>query len=138
MKKKIAPLIKGCHKNPSILFAYLFGSKVKDYANEKSDWDVAVYFAEPMERNKTWLAFELEAELSKVVGAVVQVVVLNEPIPPVFGFEIVKDGVVLLDRDKNFRMDFENRTLRDYHDWQYYLKRQLKAEGHSSDDFITR
>ncbi|NUO09364.1 MAG: nucleotidyltransferase domain-containing protein [Candidatus Brocadia sp.] len=30
-------------------FWYLFGSKVKGYANENSDWDIAVYFSESLE-----------------------------------------------------------------------------------------
>ncbi len=25
-------------------------------------------------------------------------------------------------------MDFENRTLRQYHDWEYFLRRQIRAE----------
>jgi len=28
----------------SIIFSYLFGSRTKGYANEKSDWDIAVFF----------------------------------------------------------------------------------------------
>ncbi len=44
----------------SITFAYFFGSRVRGYANEKSDWDVAVYFAERLENIGTWPVFELD------------------------------------------------------------------------------
>ena len=50
---------------------------------------------------------------------------------PLLCFIIVSSGVVLIDRDENRRMDFENRTLRQYYDWQYFLKRQMNAERRS-------
>jgi len=93
-----------------------------------SDWDIAIYFIEPLKKNNRWPAFELEAELSRVVRGTVQVIILNNPLPPVFAFEILKDGILLLDRDPNLRMDFENRMLRYYYDWQFFLKRQMEAE----------
>ena len=130
MKQNIKPIIELLNKKPHIIFAYLFGSKAKGYANERSDWDIAVYFREPMTQNSRWPEFELEAEISRTVEATVQVTVLNAPLSPVFGFEIIKDGVILLDRGPNLRMDFENKILRHYHDWQYFLNRQMEAERH--------
>ena len=85
-------------------------------------------FPLPLEEVGRWPAFELEAELSRAVGSTVQVIVLNILPPPILGFQIVSNGVVLIDRDENLRMDFENRTLRQYYDWQYFLKRQMNAE----------
>lgn len=130
MRKEKKAIIEVLNKKSDIIFAYLFGSNVKGYSNEKSDWDIAVYFKENLKRDGHWPEFILEAELSRNIGAPVQVIVLNKSLPPVFGFEIVKDGVLLLDRKPNVRIDFENRILRHYHDWQYFLKRQLEAERH--------
>jgi len=62
----------------------------------------------------------------------VQVIVLNTELSPVFGFEILKHGILLLDRDEDLRIDFENRILRQYYDWQYFLKRQIEAERDST------
>jgi len=132
MKKEKKAIIEILNKRSDVIFAYLFGSKAKGYANERSDWDIAVYFEEPFEKHGHWLEFKLEAELSRAVGATVQVTVLNAPLPPVFGFEIIKDAIILLDRDPNLRMDFENRMMRHYHDWQYFLKRQMEAGQHRS------
>ena len=115
-------------QQPHVLFAYLFGSRTKGFANESSDWDIAVYFKEPSKQRGQWPAFELEAQLARVVGATVQVILLNTPLPPVFGFQIVKDGILLLERDQNLRIDFELRILGQYHDWQYFLNRQMEAE----------
>jgi predicted nucleotidyltransferase len=132
VKKEKKVIIELLSKRPGIIFAYLFGSNVKGYANEKSDWDIAVYFKESVTQNARWPEFELEAELSRACGGTVQATILNEPLPPVFGFEILKDGVLLLDREPNLRMDFENKILRHYYDWQYFLKRQMKAARQTS------
>ena len=112
----------------SIVFAYLFGSRVKGYANEKSDWDIAVYFLEPTENLGIWPAFELEAKLSRAINSMVQITTLNSPVSPVFGFKIVSEGILLTDKNENLRMDFESKVLRRYYDWQYFLKRQILAE----------
>jgi predicted nucleotidyltransferase len=128
MKQKIKPIIELLNKKPHIIFAYLFGSKAKGYANERSDWDIAIYITESIKQNGLWPAFELEAQLSRAVKATVQVTILNTPLPPVFAFEILKDGILLIDRGPNLRMDFENKILRHYYDWQYFLNRQMEAE----------
>ena len=128
MKKEKKAITQILNNRSDILFGYLFGSKTKGYANERSDWDIAVYFREPINPNGRWPEFELEAELSRTVGATVQVIVLNTPLNPVFGFEIMKDGIVLIDRNPNLRVEFENRILRQYYDWQYFLKRQMESE----------
>ena len=130
MKKEKNAIAEILSKSPDILFGYLFGSKVKGYSNERSDWDIAVYFNPSKNQNERWPEFELEAKISRTVGVKAQITVLNGPLSPVFGFEIIKDGVLLLDRVPNLRIDFENRTLRHYHDWKYFLNRQIKAERH--------
>ncbi len=123
MKEDERRLVEVIQGQSTVILAYLFGSKATGHANERSDWDIAVYFREPLEGR--WPAFELEAELSRAVGATVQVIALNTPLSPVLGFEIVSKGRVLVDRDESLRMVFENRTLSRYHDWQYFLKRHI-------------
>jgi predicted nucleotidyltransferase len=132
MKQKTKPIIELLNKQPHILFAYLFGSRVKGYANKRSDWDIAIYTTDSIRENGRWPAFELEARLSRAVKATVQVTILNTPLPPVFAFEILKDGILLIDRELNLRMDFENKILRHYYDWQYFLNRQMEVERHRS------
>ncbi len=77
-KEKLAAVLS---RKPSVLFAYLFGSRVKGYAVDRSDWDVAVYF-DNTKKAGAWPVFELEAELSREIGGEVQVIALDEPIPP--------------------------------------------------------
>lgn len=126
----MAPFIEVFKKHPSVTFAYLYGSRAKGKTNDRSDWDLAVYLKEPSKNYGLWPAFEIEAEMSRAIGAVVQVTILNEPLSPLLGFEIIKHGIVLIDRDEELRMDFENKILRNYYDWQYLLKRHLAFERH--------
>lgn len=48
-------------------------------ANERSDWDISIDFKESVKQIARWPEFELEAELSRAVGATLQVIVLNPP-----------------------------------------------------------
>jgi predicted nucleotidyltransferase len=130
MRKKWAPFIEVFKKRPFVTFAYLYGSRAKGNTNDRSDWDLAVYLKEPRKNYGPWPAFELEAEMSRAIGAEVQVTILNEPLSPLLGFEIVKHGIVVIDRDEGLRMDFENKILRNYHDWQYLSKRHIAFERH--------
>ena len=130
MRKKLLPLIEGLNKHSSVTFAYLYGSRVKGKTNDRSDWDLAVYLKEPSKNYGPWPAFEIEAEMSRAIRATVQVTILNELSSPLLGFEIIKHGIILIDRDEELRMDFENRILRNYHDWQYLLKRHIASERH--------
>lgn len=119
-------LIKTLESKPFIIFAYLFGSRIKGYANERSDWDIAIYFSKPPQKMKGWVIFELEAELSRLIGSTVQIISLNSTISPLLGFQILKDGERLIDRDEDIRIDIVNRILRRYYDWQYFSKRHYK------------
>ena len=123
-------LIEVLKSKPFVTFAYLFGSRIKGYSNERSDWDIAIYFSKPPQKIKGWPLFEIEAELSRAIGSTVQVIALNSPVSPLLGFEILKEGEILVDRDEGIRIDIVNRILRQYYDWQYFLKRHM-------DDYVS-
>lgn len=120
--KKIRKILRA---NPNIEFAYLFGSQAKGFAGERSDWDIAVYFKNDAKKLPQWTVFYLEAEISKEIGSEVQITALNDVDSPLFLFQIISDGVVLIDSNSNKRILFEAETLKHYHDWQYFLSRQM-------------
>ncbi|MDO9585695.1 MAG: nucleotidyltransferase domain-containing protein, partial [Syntrophales bacterium] len=107
----------------SIVFSFLFGSQAKGYANQRSDWDIAVYFSESPEKMEGWPIFELEAELSRAIGSNVQIITLNTLPPPVLGFQIIHEGQILTDKQEDRRLEVTAAILRQYHDWQYYQSR---------------
>jgi len=118
-------------KDTRILFAYLFGSRAKGMAGERSDWDIAVYTADKAGQPvPTALPFYIEAEIAALPATGdVQVTILNGLESPLLGFEIINNGVLLIDKEEEKRIEFEARVLGQYHDWQYFSKRHMEAEG---------
>ncbi len=127
MDNKITSLISVLSKKNHISFAYLFGSRVKGCVDRRSDWDIAAYFSKTPEEISPWFVFELEAELSQKIRETVQVIALNTIKSYILAFQIINESVILVRKDEDKRMEFENRILRRYHDWQYFLKRQMRT-----------
>ncbi|HHT9125754.1 MAG TPA: type VII toxin-antitoxin system MntA family adenylyltransferase antitoxin [Candidatus Brocadiia bacterium] len=116
-------------KEQLISFAYLFGSKVKNKESYRSDWDIAVYIKdEILEKNPVWQKFDIENRLSIVLKTdAVDVVILNYIDNPLFGFEIITKGILILNRDDELRVAFEGEALGRYQDWQYFMKRHMEV-----------
>jgi uncharacterized protein len=114
---------KFLRKNTFVDFAYLFGSQARGTADERSDWDIAVHYTKPPENLPRWTTFYLEAEISREIGKEVQIVALNTMDSPVFLFQIIKDGVLLVDKHTEKRILFESHVLLRYCDWQAFIRR---------------
>jgi len=125
-RKKISKILKG---NPAIDFAYLFGSRVKALAGKRSDWDVAIYFKKELENLPPWTVFYLEAEMAREIGEEVQITVLNNLDAPVLLFQIISNGLLLVDNNPERRVLFEAHVLKKYHDWHYFLRRQMTMKN---------
>lgn len=123
MNDRIDRIKRVLEKHTHLAFTYLFGSRVKGLADTRSDWDIAVYFDKGVPED--WSRFYLEAEIEREIKEEVQVTILNGIEDPVFAFEIVNNGILLLNRSPQRRILFEAGVLRRYHDWGYYLKRHI-------------
>ncbi len=119
---KISEIIKA---KPFVDFAYLFGSRAKNTASEKSDWDIAIHFNKYFKKLPKWTSFYLEAEISKEVGNEVQIIVLDDIYSPTFLFQIINEGLLIVDNNAKKRIIFEANILKRYHDWNYILRRQM-------------
>jgi len=120
--KKITKMLKG---NPAVEFAYLFGSRAKGVAGERSDWDIAIFFKKDPQKLPKWTTFYIEAAISKEVGKEIQITSLNNLDSPVFLFQIINDGILLVDNNTEKRILFEAQVLSKYHDWHYFIKRHM-------------
>jgi predicted nucleotidyltransferase len=120
--EKISKLLKNA---PHVEFAYLFGSQARKQADNRSDWDIAVYFNKDPKKLSEWTVFSLEAEISQELEAEAQIIALNGLDSPVLAFQIIKDGILLIDNRPENRIIFEAQALSRYHDYQYYLKKQM-------------
>lgn len=127
MDNNIEKIKEFLNNETSIIFAYLYGSRVKGATNHRSDWDIGIYFTQRNLDNDPWHDFKISSKLAQILKSEVQVVVLNKALNPLLGFEIVGKGKVLVDKNKDLRLDYENRILRNYYDWSYFYKRTPKT-----------
>ena len=106
---------------PDIKVAYLFGSFASNVYF--ADIDIGLLL-ELDNRNVLTYEFNVEHALEKIIKLPVDIRVLNRA-PLSFCYNVIKSKNVLLDRDSNFRAEFESRTLRQYFDFLPFQKRYL-------------
>jgi predicted nucleotidyltransferase len=100
-------------EHPEVMCAWLFGSEARGTARADSDVDVAVLWfdaQQPLER-----ALDLEAALSVRLGREVQVIIGHRA-PADLVRRVLRDGVLLVDRDRSQRLAFEVRKRNEYYD----------------------
>jgi predicted nucleotidyltransferase len=104
-----------------IAAAYLFGSVARGTAGPRSDVDVGVLYREDPPLTLEGLGLRLEGDLEILLGKPVQVVVLNRA-PVDLAIRVLRDGKLLVDRDRTKRIDFEVKTRFELWDLEPYLK----------------
>jgi predicted nucleotidyltransferase len=98
--------------------AWLFGSAARGEAGPLSDVDVAVLLEESV---PAAARLEVAAGLIEALersSPRIDLVVLNEA-PPALRHRVIRDGVLLVERDLRRRIDFEVRSLREALDFQH-------------------
>jgi predicted nucleotidyltransferase len=108
--------------------AWLFGSRARGTERAESDADVGVLFVEDPPPGLDGLAFHLEADLERLLHLPVQLVVLNRA-PVDLAQRVLRDGVLLLDRDHARRIGFEVRTRQEFWDFEPFLRRYRASAG---------
>ncbi|MBI2901602.1 MAG: nucleotidyltransferase domain-containing protein [Planctomycetes bacterium] len=96
-------------------FAYLFGSAARGDDRPGSDVDVAVWAAEDPSANDL---LTLADALCRAGGRDDVEVVLLSRLGPLFLREVIKDGVLLLERDRDERVVWVARVLSDWYDFE--------------------
>jgi predicted nucleotidyltransferase len=109
-----------------LVAAYLFGSVARDTAGPGSDVDVAVLLASEPPAQLAGLRLDLEADLEQALGRRVQLVVLNRA-PCDLVHRILRDGVLLVDRNPSARIRFEVRSRNEYFDLKPFLDRYRRV-----------
>jgi predicted nucleotidyltransferase len=98
-----------------IAAAYLFGSVARGTQRPDSDVDVAVLYDQDPPRTLEGLGFDLGWELEDSLGLPVQIVVLNFASVDL-AIRVLRDGKLLVDRNRSRRIQFEVRTRNEYWD----------------------
>jgi predicted nucleotidyltransferase len=113
---------------------YVFGSVARGDDRPGSDVDVAVLFdaAPPPELSAP--TFALAGDLERVLGRPVDLVILNSA-PADLVHRILRDGEILLDRDRSRRLQFEVLKRNEYFDLEpvrrLYRRRTTPAKAHA-------
>lgn len=105
--------------------AYLFGSVARGTAKPGSDVDVGILYSEEPPRTLKGLGLELQGDLEDLLELPVQVVVLNRA-PVDLVIRVLRDGKLLVDRDRSKRIRFEVKSRFEFWDLEPYLKMYRK------------
>jgi predicted nucleotidyltransferase len=98
-----------------ILAAWVFGSTARGTASPGSDVDVAVLRGRPSTGTLDDLLCELASLLEGAVGRTVDLVVVDDADPDLV-HRVLRDGMLVLDRDRSRRIAFEVRMRSLYFD----------------------
>ncbi len=127
-----------------VIAAYLFGSVARDQASHLSDVDIAVLLdpdlglEESVERQ-----LQLMVALDDFADREVQVTILNRA-SSLLAYQVVRDGILLYERNRLDRIAFEVRAMKIYFDVkplldfhsQVLLKRIRKVGLNGADGYI--
>lgn len=104
----------------ALIAAYLYGSRARGDAGPASDVDIALLFRSTPESGLDSPATRMQDVLERELGPPVDVLVLNGA-PPDLVRRVIRDGVLLLDRDPAARLRFEVQVWKECFDLQPVL-----------------
>lgn len=106
--------------------AYLFGSSARGTLRAGSDVDVAVLYADEPPATLEGLGLDLAADLERQLRRTVDLVVLNcAPVDLIH--RILRDGILVCERDRSARIRFEVRARNEYFDLLPVLREYRRA-----------
>jgi len=106
-----------------ILFAYIFGSFIAQ--DTFSDIDIGIFIANKQYEPPLNLELNLEIELQNIVHIPVDVRILNHA-PLSFVYNVLKNMVVVVDKNKTLRADFEGLIFKKYFDFKHLRDEYLR------------
>ncbi|MBU0620137.1 nucleotidyltransferase domain-containing protein [Patescibacteria group bacterium] len=104
---------------------YLFGSQAKGNITKLSDYDFAILLDDKVDAKKYGqYQINIISELLRMIKTnhIDLVILNNTKLPLLLKYNIIKDGKVLLDKNKSKRVDLEVHTFTRWFDWEYFEK----------------
>lgn len=105
---------------------YLFGSVARGAATEASDVDVAVLFDQAPEPALSGAGLTLEGEIERHLGRRVDLVNLNRA-PADLVHRVLRDGVIVFERDRARRLRFEVDKRNEFFDLEPVRQRYRRS-----------
>lgn len=109
-----------------IVAAYLYGSQARATAGPGSDIDLALLMRALPPRTLIGQPFALADDLGELTKHPVQIIVLNDA-PVDLVHRVLRDGVLLVDRDPSARIQFEVSARNAYFDLKPFLDRYRRT-----------
>lgn len=128
-KKLIKQIIPVFENHPEVKLVYVFGSQATGNTGPLSDYDFAVYLDEKNSKKRFDIRLKLAGEISsKLKTDAVDVVVLNDIEQPELKFNIIKDSVLILEKEP-FKVLIEPKILMEYFDFHDLLLKYNLTKG---------
>jgi len=124
LESQLAEFFRGT--GDAIACVYLFGSVARGDSDAKSDIDIAVLYQQEPTSGFDALGIPLAAELGRLLGRPVDVVVMNRA-PVDLVHRILRDGVLVFETDPAFRVRFEVSARSKYLDLKPVLDLYRRA-----------
>ena len=113
LERKVRDVVESA--SAEVLAVYLYGSRARGTASPESDVDLGVFLRSAPPPSLHSVARDLEGALERAVKIPVEVVVLNAA-PADLVHRVLRDGVLLLDRNRSARIRFEVQSRNEYFD----------------------
>jgi len=115
--------LRAIFEKNGVLFAYLFGSQLGEYADKTSDADIAVMLSRKTSKEERFeLRLKLAGEISKVLKKEADVIILNDTKSLFFKYVIIKEGKLIYEKSEVESAEFESLTLGLYFDFRPFLE----------------
>jgi predicted nucleotidyltransferase len=98
---------------PAIRLAVVYGSAARGEETSRSDIDLAVLLDEDAAGDALW---EIDCDVGAALHRPVDLVDLRR-VPPLLGFEIAREGVVLVEREPGLWAEVKARSMLRWWDW---------------------
>lgn len=127
MEEELQRLKDYFEKIPSVILAFLFGSRAGRSNRKSSDWDVGIYF-----KPEEWLELERDTEFpeewkiwSDLIDILktdnVDLVILNRASPPLV-YDVLRKGLPIVVKDRGLYLDLLSKTSYEAIDWWEFVK----------------
>lgn len=106
----------------AVSVAYLFGSTARGEERKDSDVDMAILLpANLSKKTRFKIRLLLMTDLSRILRKNIDLIVLNDIYSLFFKYAIIEESALLYEKNEAERIDFENRVLSSYFDFQPFL-----------------